>query len=93
MPRMICVECEVDMVVDEIGILLEDMAYDPPMVMATMSADVRICPVCGTKVVYGMGAANHDREKFEEQRKNAKTIVRSFENTKMRNDYYSKNKS
>jgi len=89
MPRMICAECEVDMIVGQVGILLEDMAYDPPMVMATASADTRVCPICGKEVIWGMGLFEHDREKIEENSKNAKRIVRSFENYRMRNKYYS----
>jgi len=51
----ICCQCEVEMRIDENGILAVTHFQDPPQPYEVWDADRYVCPKCGMKVLTGYG--------------------------------------
>lgn len=91
MPRVVCVKCERDFKMADVGIMFADMAYNPPQEMAIASADIMKCPGCGAEIVVGFSDFNHDRSRIREQLEKAEhfviRIIRSFESNAAKKEY------
>lgn len=69
MPNAICIDCQTEMRLDEIGVVLVEMAFDPPTPYRLWSADTSKCPGCGKVVVNRFANrpyAYHHQEDFAE---------------------------
>jgi hypothetical protein len=87
---MICVKCEIDLVPHINGIVIIDMAYDPPEPQAVINSDMWTCPVCGFFVLAGMGQKQYDEEAIKYAEEYAGKKLRAFENIAMKTKYYQK---
>jgi len=55
MRRPICVDCEVQFAVEEVGIFVVEMFDDPPRPYKVWAADLWRCPGCKKEAVAGFG--------------------------------------
>ena len=96
MPRMICVRCQRDLIPRKNGVLFIDMAYDPPIPMASASADLFQCPSCGMQIVTGFSTFEHDSKnshvKILTAEIRSQPVFRSFENNVMKEKWDAQNK-
>ena len=71
----ICVDCEVEVMPEEIGVVVAEMFLNNTKIYKLWNADLLKCPMCGRKIVDGFGAEPfaihnvHDCEKIVEQQK------------------------
>lgn len=49
--KLVCVECEVEFVIDRNGVAVEEMAFIPPEPHLLWRGDRYACPKCGKKVI------------------------------------------
>ena len=84
MPKIVCVECEIELKPEENGILLIEFASFGAY--KAWYADLWKCPKCGTEIVSGFGNSpimEHFQDGFstwlEEARKKASRVVCDYE--------------
>lgn len=62
--KPVCVECEVEFVIDRNGVVIEEMAFVPPEPYLLWRGDRYVCPKCGRKIIIGIAkksfASRHD---------------------------------
>ena len=61
MPKLVCVDCEVELVIDKTGLPAVEMADFGPYILT--EADRWRCPLCGWRVIAGF--AEHGIEHWE----------------------------
>lgn len=69
MPKITCVQCEVDYKIVKSGNYVIDMFLDPPQSCKIQNGDRWECPVCGHQVVAGyaqMPLSEHYQDNFEQ---------------------------
>ena len=67
MPKIICVNCEVEYKPDKNGVYLLEMAWQPPQPYKIWHADMLCCPDCLHQIVAGFGnqaMAEHYQDDF-----------------------------
>ena len=68
MPKIICVDCEVEYKPDKNGVYLIEMAWQPPQPYKIWHSDMWICPSCLHQVIAGFGhqaLAEHYQDDFQ----------------------------
>jgi hypothetical protein len=85
---MLCVKCEIEMRVAAIGVLVDDMAFNPPETRRTFYADMYECKLCGARVVTGFSEPEYDASTIVCNKTTAGIVVRDFESVKAKNAYY-----
>ena len=65
MTKLVCVKCQTEYssALGEIGMIVVEMAHDPPMPYKVWNADLLRCPGCGTEVVSGFSGRPIARDK------------------------------
>lgn len=55
MTKLVCVKCQTEFrsALGEIGVIVIEMAHNPPIPYKAWSADILKCPGCGVEVVAG----------------------------------------
>ena len=64
----VCVQCQTEMKVKEIGITIVEMFDNPPRPYKLWAADARECPVCGAVMTWGhaeLPFARHGQDDFQ----------------------------
>lgn len=67
MAKMVCVKCEVELVIKKYGVITVEYFSDPPQPYRLMGSDLFSCPKCGIEIVAGFAQepiAEHYEEKF-----------------------------
>ena len=90
MPKMICFQCHVELVIEKSGVDVVEMFSQPPQPYQLFQADAWKCPGCGAIVIAGFAhepLAEHWQDDFdailnrmiESKNANAGWLVKSFE--------------
>lgn len=69
MPKLVCINCEVEMKTEQNGVFVAEMFQDNAKIYKIWHADMWKCPLCDYEVISGFGfspLANHFDRDLEE---------------------------